>query len=337
MTRLENLLVDLARETLKSTQPGRIGWGKGSVQIGFNRRLTWADGSHSMHGDPTRKDFTGLEGPDDPQHLAMFAADAEGKLVAVLHHNTSHPTIYYADGVYSADFPGEARRILRDELGELPVLFLNGAQGDISMDNMLNQRQESDEKKLERIGRLVADETLRLYRQVQYHDHPILAHTYEDLKVNVRLPTPERLVAARAILARIDAGEKIRGMQMIMAFGAVHLQETFGENPVDTLPVHCIRIGDVGLVTQPCELFCQFGLDIKHRSPAPITAVVGLTDGYGGYCPTIYGLLGGGYSGDPISWTRLEPFAGYKLVESAGRQINALWRMPITASAHIHE
>jgi hypothetical protein len=67
-------------------------------------------------------------------------------------------------------------------------------------------------------------------------------------------------------------------------------------------------------------------LDIKGRSPAPITAVVGLTDGYGGYCPTIYGILGGGYSGQPISWTRLEPNAGYLVVETAGRLLNSLWR-----------
>lgn len=111
-----------------------------------------------------------------------------------------------------------------------------------------------------------------------------------------------------------------------MAFGAVHLQEVFGRNPVDILPIHGVRIGDVGLVTQPCELYCQFGLDIKRRSPAPITAVVGLTDGYGGYCPTIYGILGGGYSGAPISWTRLEPFAGYRIVETASILLNELWR-----------
>ena len=39
--------------------------------------------------------------------------------------------------------------------------------------------------------------------------------------------------ALNTVLARIDAGEKIRGMQMIMAFGTAHLQEVFGENPVD--------------------------------------------------------------------------------------------------------
>jgi len=330
MDRLEGWLVDLAQEAMNSVKLGKIGWGKGHVQIGFNRRLTWADGTHTMHGDSTREDFTGLEGPDDPQHLAIFVADVNDKLIAVLHHNTSHPTIFYGDGIYSADFPGEARKILRGEFGEIPVLFINGAEGDIAIDNMLNRREEPDEKKLERVGRLVADETLRLYRLVNYSESPILAHTYEDLKLDVRLPKPERLVEARKVLARIDAGENIRGMEMIMAYGAVKLQEHFGENPIDTLEVHGIRIGDVALVTQPCELYCQFGLDIKRRSPAPITAILGLTNGRGGYCPTIYATMGGGYSGEPIDWTRLEPYAGYKIVESASRQLNILWRQPET-------
>ncbi len=325
LDKLEGWLVELAKEAVKSVRPGKIGWGKGSAQIGYNRRVTWADGTHSMHGDTKRKDFAGLEGPDDPQHMALFAADENGKVLSVLYHNTTHPTIFYAAGVYSSDFAGETRNILREEFGDIPVLFLNGAQGDIAMADQLNKRKEGREEKLERIGRMVADETLRLYKEVKYHKHPILAHTYEDMAVQVRLPDPKILAESRKILAQIDAGENVRGMKMIMAFGTVQLQDVYEKNPVDALPIHAVRIGDVALVTQPCELYCQFGLDIKRRSPAPITAVVGLTDGYAGYCPTIYGVLGGGYSGQQISWTRLEPNAGYMIVESAAKMLNSLW------------
>jgi len=328
LKRLETWLVDLARKAVKSAHPAKLGWGKGTAQIGFNRRVCWADGSHTMHGNTRRPDFAGLEGPDDPQHLALFVADLDGKVLSVLYHNTTHPTLFYGQGVFSADFPGVARKILRAKLGDIPVLYLNGAQGDICINDLLHPDKESRADKLQRIGQIVADETLRLYQSVKYDSHPVLAHTCEDLKVKVRLPDPERLAEARKVLARIDAGENIRGQQMIMAFGTVHLQELFGSNPTDTLPVHAVRIGDVALVTEPCELYCQFGLDIKRRSPAPITAVVGLTDGYNGYCPTIYGILGGGYSGQAISWTRLEPNAGYLIVETGARLLNTLWHQP---------
>ena len=326
LNRLEGWLIDLAAEAVKAATPGKIGWGRGVAQIGFNRRVCWADGTHTMHGDTSRPDFAGLEGPNDPQHVALFAADLQGKCLGVLYHNTTHPTVFYGAGVFSADFPGVARKLLRKQLGNIPVLFLNGAQGDIAMNDLLHPTNQSREEQLLHIGQMVADETLRLHRQVKYDEHPVMAHQFEDLPVKVRLPSTEALEKARQVLARVDAGEKIEGQQLIMAFGTVHLQERFGKDPTDTLPIHVVRIGDVALVTEPCELFCQFGLDIKSRSPAPITAVVGLTDGYGGYCPTIYGILGGGYSGQPISWTRLEPNAGYLIVETAGRLLNSMWR-----------
>lgn len=326
LKRLQSWLVELAIRAVESAQPGKLGWCKGVAQIGFNRRVCWADGSHTMYGNTKRPNFAGLEGPDDPQHLALFVADKNGKLVSVLYHNTTHPTLFYGSGIYSADFPGVVRKILRAKFGDIPVLFLNGAQGDIGNRDLLHPVKESREDKLQRIGQLAADETLRLYQHVTYDDHPILAHTYEDLQVKVRLPDAKQVAEARKVLAKIDAGAKIRGQKMIMAFGTVNLQEEFGDNPIDTLPIHAVRIGDTALITEPCELYCQFGLDIKRRSPAPNTAVVSLTDGHCGYCPTIYGILGGGYSGRAISWTRLEPNTGYLIVENAGRMLNALWR-----------
>jgi len=330
LKRLEDWLVELAQASVKSAHPGKLGWGKGVLQIGFNRRVCWADGTHTMHGNTKRPDFAGLEGPDDPQHLVLSVADLSGKPVAVLYHNTTHPTLFYGAGLFSADFPGVARKILRAKLGAIPILYLNGAQGDIAINDLLHPTKESREDTLQRIGRAVAEETLQQLAAINYDEHPRLAHAFEDLRVKVRLPEPGQLAEARKILARIDAGEEIRGQEMIMAFGTVHLQECFGKNPTDTLPVHVLRIGDVALVTEPCELYCQFGLDIKRRSPAPITAVVGLTDGYAGYCPTIYGILGGGYSGRAISWTRLEPNAGYLIVESAGKLLNSVWRQSAT-------
>ncbi len=319
-------LVKVARDAVENARPGKLGWGTGEAQIGYNRRVCWEDGTHSMHGNTQRNDFAGLEGPDDPAHLALFAVDRTDKPVAVLYHNTSHPTNFYAAGLFSADYPDEARKIIRAKLGDIPVLYLNGAQGDISMNDMMKPSKEARETRLKRLGQLLAEETLRLYGEATFHAAVPLGHEVEDLKIAVRLPEPEAVSAAREVLARVDAGENITGMNLILPFGTVHLQETYGENPVDTLPVHALRIGDVALVTQPCELYCQFGLDIKRRSPALHTAVVGLADGYCGYCPTIAGVLGGGYSGQPISWTRLEPFAGYRIVEAAGPMLNRLWR-----------
>ena len=327
LTRLRSWLTDLATEAVESAAPCRIAWGVGSARIGYNRRCCWADGSHTMHGDSSRPDFTGLEGPADPQHAALFVQDQSGSLVAVVHANTCHPTCFYGDSVYSADFPGEARKYVRNVLGPLPVLYLNGAFGDICITDQLAQggRGETREQRLQRAAHLVAGETLRLLHEARFSESALVAHAHDDLRLGVRLPTEQRLGWARATLARVDAGEEVSAWDVMFAHGVCLLQDEFGHDPVDTVPVHAIRVGDVGIATQPCELFCQFGLDIKRRSPSPHTVLCGIADGFSGYCPTTAGALGGGYSGEPLHWTRLRADAGYRITDAAARLLHGLW------------
>jgi len=328
MDRLESWLCRVASEAVEGQRPARIAWGEGRAQIGYNRRCCWADGTHSMHGSAEREGFTGLEGPDDPQQVALFVTDMSGAPIGVLHHNTTHPTNFYGAGVYSADFPGEARRLIREVCGEVPVLFMNGAEGDVSMERKPRRpgASEDREQRVMRIAHELAGETLRLFRAARFEDDLVLRHTFEDLEVGVRLPDKDRLEWASSTLARFLAGEEMPGLQGALAHGALELQKQFGADPRDTLPIHAIRLGGLGFVTQPCELFCQFGLDIKRRSPAETTVVVSQADGYGGYCPTVYGVLCGGYSGDPTSWTKLEMTAGYRIVDCASRLLWELWR-----------
>jgi hypothetical protein len=323
--RLGPWLVELAEQAVASARPCQIGWGKGAAHIGYNRRLCWADGTHTMHGDASRPDFIGLEGPDDPAHLALFCRDAQGNLIAVLHSNTSHPTSFYGADFLSADFPGAARGYLRQELGAIPVLFFNGAFGDISPDNKLAPGGETKDQRVARAGHLVAGETLRLLHEAAFVDDPALGHEWEDMEAEVRLPEPELLAESRDHLAAVARGEEEPTWDTMMSHGRNLLQERFGDNPVDSVPVHAVRIGDFALVTQPCELFCHFGLSVKRRSPTPLTAVCGPADGYNGYCPTLEGVIGGGYSGEPLYWTRLAPETGYRIVDVASKLLRSLW------------
>ena len=56
-----------------------------------------------------------------------------------------------------------------------------------------------------------------------------------------------------------------------------------------------------------------------------MTMVAQLADGFSGYCPTVYGLRGGGYSGEAIYWCRLEPYAGYKIVDVSAKLLHHIW------------
>lgn len=326
--RLGNWLEALAAEAAADERPARVAWGKGQAQIGYNRRVCWADGTHTMHRRYEDKEFIGLEGPDNPEHIALFVVDHDDDLIAILHNNGAHPTSFYGANFLSADYPGAARSYLREVLGTVPVLLLNGAFGDMSNNSQQapGARSETREQRMERQAHLMAGETLRILHEAALSDDPVIAHRQETIELDVTLPDSDALEASRDLLKRADAGEDVDIRDLMFAHGRVLLQEDFGSNSVDTLRIHALRIGELGIVSNPTELFCQFGLDIKRRSPAAATAIMDVADGYSGYCPTMAGTVGGGYSGEPLWWTRLAPGAGDRIVDTACRLLWELWR-----------
>ncbi len=321
--KLKGWLADLAWEAVAGARPARVGWGLGHAHIGFNRRTCWRDGTHLMYGKPREPAFTGLEGPDDPSHAVLFARDEAGELVGVLHNNCCHATCIEMETAVSADFPGQARAAVRGDLGrKLPVLYLQGASGDVSPWDLFRGKGGDPPGRARDIGNLLAEETLRLVRGAEAHDAPVLRTGFELFRVGVRLPDPAVLEEARQTVASGEDDD----WNYVLRSSIVRLQEEFGGNPVEELPLHVVRIGDLGIGTNPCELYCQFGLDIKRRSPAKVTMVGELTNGSSGYCPTTYALLGGGYSADLNYWTRLEAAAGYRLVDATSRLLHELWK-----------
>jgi neutral ceramidase len=86
-------------------------------------------------------------------------------------------------------------------------------------------------------------------------------------------------------------------------------------NPVETR-LHVVRLGDAAICFNPAELYVEFGLAIKARSPAGVTLIGELADGYIGYVPTPEAIRHGGYSATSASHTRLVPEAGWLMVES---------------------
>ena len=166
LNKLIGWLADVARRAVEGAVPAVVRYGQGKARIGYNRRCCWADGTHTMFGDTSREDFIGLEGPDDPTHTAIGVETIQGDPIAVLHANTAHPCTFYGADFYSADYPGMARTCLRNVMGDIPVLFFNGAQGDICTNDItLTRPAESAERSMARQSYLLAGETLRLLHE----------------------------------------------------------------------------------------------------------------------------------------------------------------------------
>jgi hypothetical protein len=98
----------------------------------------------------------------------------------------------------------------------------------------------------------------------------------------------------------------------------------FGEKPVGMIPAHVVRPVDLVLVREPYELVCQCGLELPRRSAVPMPAVLGLTDGYRGYCPKAAGIHGIGCSADPIYWSRFPAATGGRSVDGGSSLLHRL-------------
>jgi hypothetical protein len=98
------------------------------------------------------------------------------------------------------------------------------------------------------------------------------------------------------------------------------LEQTSPKMPIE---VHVVRIGDVAIATNPFELYLDYGMQMKARSPAVQTFVVQLT-GSGSYLPTARSIAGGAYGAVPAS-TLIGPEGGRELVEETLNMINSLW------------
>lgn len=94
--------------------------------------------------------------------------------------------------------------------------------------------------------------------------------------------------------------------------------------PKMPIEVHVLRLGDVVIATNPFELYLDYGMRIKGRSPAVQTFLVQLT-GSGSYLPPSRSIAGGSYGAVPAS-TLMGPEGGQELVEKTLELISTVFK-----------
>lgn len=112
-------------------------------------------------------------------------------------------------------------------------------------------------------------------------------------------------------------------MMMKRGYGVKERYELQQVKPKLPVEVHVVRIGDIVMATNPFELYLDFGMRIKARSPAVQTFLVQLS-GDGTYVPVTRSVAGGSYGAAPTS-TLIGPEGGQELVEGTLDLINAAW------------
>jgi len=91
--------------------------------------------------------------------------------------------------------------------------------------------------------------------------------------------------------------------------------------PKMPVEINVLRIGDIVMATNPFELYLDYGMRMKARSPANQTFLIQLSNGSCGYLPSYRSTLGGSYGAEPAS-TLIGPEGGQELVEKTLELIN---------------
>ena len=278
LAELERRIFGAIEAASRSMFPARLGIGKGSLQLGYNRLLLREDGR-------ARAVFDNLDripyGPVDPEIVLLRVEDADGRARALVVHYAVHAVVLGSTSCkYSGDYPGVLQSAVERELEGTQVMFVQGGAGDI---NPLFQgrsgREADDFAVMEKMGQLLATEVLRANRTV----------------------TP---------LAPVVDPIKVRSE--VLTFG-----DRWDKDKSIEVGITTILLGrEIAIATLPGEPLHRLQRMWKEQADVPHPLFYGYTFSAGGtwagYIPDLRSAAYGGYGADAS--TRIEVGAGEKIM-----------------------
>lgn len=311
---LKKQIVDAVVRANATRTDAKLAVGNGHEdKVSFNRRLRMKNGLSYSHPGVGNPDIIDYAGPIDPQVGTVGVWDMKGNLLGTIVNFSCHATTN--PGGISANWIYSMEKTLRGATGNaaLPVVFLQGACGDITqVDNLAKFKNPDAEEWCELVGGRVGAEafkTLLLIRRGAGSDVP-LDFRQKVWKVGRRVPSPQKVKSALKIAEQ--GPEKAGHSEWTFAKETLLLDAILKVRPEVEVEVQAIQVGPMVFVSNPAEYFVQYGLDIKKGSHFPFTFVVELANGIVGYVPTeeALGPNGGGYETRLTSYSNLEVSAG---------------------------
>ncbi|HET6422368.1 MAG TPA: neutral/alkaline non-lysosomal ceramidase N-terminal domain-containing protein [Planctomycetaceae bacterium] len=308
---LADRIVDGIVQAWNQREPAQIGWAV-AVEPGqlFNRRWQLKDGVLGenpfgkkvdrvrMNPGYQNPDVERPAGPIDPQISLFSVQSRKGRPIALW----ANYSLHYVGGVpgdfVSADYFGEfATRVTRRlEVQDVKPAFVaamtNGTSGDVNNVNF-GKPAPGRREPYEQIGVVaenIAERAAEAVKTIRYASDVVLNSVDTEIDLGVRRPSDTELAEARAQLEGKSA--PLKGAPDIYARESVLLA---AYPPTVKVRIQAIRIGDLAIVSSPCETFTETGLAIKSGSPFKQTFSISLANGYNGYLPPPEHHQWGGY------------------------------------------
>jgi len=306
--------VSLANRRMKEAVCS-VGVGKEET-VSFNRRFWMKNGKQMTHPGKGNPDIVKPAGPVDPDVGVLSVWTRNGEFMGCIVNFACHGTTMNYPG-FSADWPYYLELTIKGVMGEeSTVLFLNGACGDVTQVNNLSLREkEFGEKWARRVGQKVGAEALKVISEAEPGEFTPVNSVHKYIEIEKRKVTPDRLRRALDYVAAKGPSDD----GWVFARDIILLNEIYKFESRVKCEIQAIQVGPAVYISNPAELFCELGLEIKRSSPFPYTFVVELANGCIGYVPTeeAMGPSGGGYEARMGLHSFLVPEAGRMIVEAS--------------------
>lgn len=284
---LPKLISDCIVQANKALQPARMSIGRSLVYDGhINRRViskseglvlnTWLKKNDDLKQVPQ---VLGTEGPIDPELWVARFDSLDGKMLGSLVNFTCHPALHDRIKIHtwSADFPGVIAEHIAQAYGQQAVcVFTQGASGNIIPSVMWTP----DWKERSAVFGKAAVEAAKSAIPVE---GPVAVdYARRDVDVPRCNAEGQREGAIARLGWRPESFEAARKTAEAMP-------------RTRNVPVSAARIGPFAIATNAGELFVEWGIQIKKRSPFPHTVLSELTNDCIGYEPTKLAFQHEGY------------------------------------------
>jgi len=282
------------------------GPGYGQTYIGYNRRQLRSDGSVSMLW--SNPDQIPTE-PVDPVITVVRIDDASGEPLAILVNYACHPVVLGADNLqYSADYVGVTLKTIAGVFGDKPIcFFLQGADGDINPYYAATPITQDAAQKLDWTGRKLGMEAVRVAQDIRTNGSAVPSLDFADDSITFPLRwDPQKF---HDDLIRVNGPAVFQDHAALLA--ATPVPSTL------TLRLTILLINkQIAFVGMPGEPFVEFQIDLRDRCPVHHCLLLGYTNGYFDYFPTILASSQGGYgAGDSNTYVAVG--AGERMLDQA--------------------
>lgn len=294
---------DAVELALDGLQPAAVAPAVGREErVSFNRRYWMRDGTVRMNPGCQNPDIVRPAGPIDPELGMIGVTKPDGTPLGVVLSFALHYMGADSSDGFSADYFGHVSRLLQQVYGaNFVTIFFNGASGDINRIDTRRPPVRDWGRQSRKVATVLGGQVVRhmslicpqedvplggLSKRVRFHRQAItlddvnMAHAI--LRAPRGAPFPENKCEPGPFswlvghLLPLDLGH-LYAMETLHLAAMPEILET---------EVQVLRIGDTGVVGLPGEIFCSLGLDLKARSPLPLTLIAELANDYIGYVPT---------------------------------------------------